>query len=142
MSERRIGADAVTIRDPGVTSVTWGSGLNLLCTPTNPTPASKGGPRYLRWALIEAARHAARSPYYWLLYEQTKTRLGRNCGSKIARITGESWSSVRRAPQTGRAEGGRFSFLHHPVRAARQGAVVLLAPARGRPPILAPREPA
>ena len=48
---------------------------------------AKNGPRYLRWALIEAAQHAARSPYYRPLYEQTKTRLGRNRGSKIARIT-------------------------------------------------------
>ena len=50
-------------------------------------PLAKNGPRYLRWALIEAAQHAARSPHYRPLYEQTKTRLGRNRGSKIARIT-------------------------------------------------------
>ena len=48
---------------------------------------AKNGPRYLRWALIEAAQHAARSSYYQPLYERTKTRLGRNRGSKIARIT-------------------------------------------------------
>jgi transposase len=50
-------------------------------------PLAKNGPRYLRWALIEAAQQAARSPYYQPLYERTKTRLGRNRGSKIARIT-------------------------------------------------------
>jgi transposase len=50
-------------------------------------PLAKNGPRYLRWALIEAAQQAARSPYYQPLYEHTKTRLGRNRGSKIARIT-------------------------------------------------------
>ena len=33
------------------------------------------------------------------------------------------------------------SLLHHPVCAARKGAVVLLAPARGRPATLALREP-
>jgi len=50
-------------------------------------PLAKNGPRYLRWALIEAAQHAARSVYYQPLYERTKTRLGRNRGSKIARVT-------------------------------------------------------
>ena len=50
-------------------------------------PLAKNGPRYLRWALIEAAQHAARAPHYRPLYEKTKTRLGRNRGSKIARIT-------------------------------------------------------
>ena len=49
-------------------------------------PLAKNGPRYLRWALIEAAQHAARSPHYRPLYERTKSRLGRNRGSKIARI--------------------------------------------------------
>jgi hypothetical protein len=38
-------------------------------------------------ALVEAAQHAARSPHYRELYERTKARLGRNRGSKIARIT-------------------------------------------------------
>jgi transposase len=50
-------------------------------------PLAKHGPRYLRWALVEAAQHAARSPHYRPLYERTKSRLGRNRGSKIARIT-------------------------------------------------------
>jgi transposase len=48
---------------------------------------AKNGPKYLRWALIEAGQHAARSPHYQPLYERTKQRLGRNRGSKIARIT-------------------------------------------------------
>jgi transposase len=47
---------------------------------------SKNGPKYLRWALIEAAQMAARSPLYRPLYERTKGRLGRNRGSKVARI--------------------------------------------------------
>jgi transposase len=50
-------------------------------------PLAKHGPRYLRWALVEAAQHAARSPHYRELYRRTKTRLGQNRGSKIARIT-------------------------------------------------------
>ncbi|MDQ3768268.1 MAG: IS110 family transposase [Actinomycetota bacterium] len=48
---------------------------------------SKNGPKYLRWALIEAAQHAARSAIYKPLYERTKQRLGNNRGSKVARIT-------------------------------------------------------
>lgn len=48
---------------------------------------SKNGPKYLRWALIEAAQHAARSTIYKPLYDRTKQRLGKNRGSKVARIT-------------------------------------------------------
>ena len=40
-------------------------------------PLAKNGPKYLRWALIEAATHAARHPVYRERYERTKTRLGR-----------------------------------------------------------------
>jgi transposase len=47
----------------------------------------KNGPKYMRWALIEAAQHAARSPHYKPLYDRTKQRLGPNRGTKIARIT-------------------------------------------------------
>ncbi len=51
-------------------------------------PLRKNGPRYLRWALIEAAQHAARSPAYPYrpLYERTRARLGRNRGGKVAKI--------------------------------------------------------
>ena len=38
---------------------------------------SKNGPKYLRWALIEAATHAARHPVYAERYKRTSTRLGR-----------------------------------------------------------------
>lgn len=48
---------------------------------------AKNGPKYLRWALIEAAQHAARGPHYKPLYERTKQRLGRSRGTKVARIT-------------------------------------------------------
>ncbi len=49
-------------------------------------PLSKNGPKYLRWALIEAAIHAARHPCYQEHYERTKRRLGRQRGSKVARV--------------------------------------------------------
>jgi transposase len=47
---------------------------------------SKNGPKYLRWALIEAATHAARHPAYREHYERTATRLGRQRGKKVARV--------------------------------------------------------
>jgi transposase len=46
----------------------------------------KNGPRYLRWALIEAAQHARRSEPYRPLYERTKQRLGKQRGPKVAAI--------------------------------------------------------
>ena len=49
-------------------------------------PLARNGPRYLRWALIEAAIHAARDPAYRDRYERTKRRLGRQRGSKVARV--------------------------------------------------------
>jgi len=47
---------------------------------------SKSGPRYLRWALMEAAPHAGRHPVYRDRYQRTKRRLGRQRGPKIAQI--------------------------------------------------------
>ena len=47
---------------------------------------TKNGPRYLRWALIEAATHAARHPVYKEHYERTAKRLGRQRGKKVARV--------------------------------------------------------
>jgi transposase len=47
---------------------------------------AKNGPKYLRWALIEAATHAARHPVYRDRYQQTKTRLGKQRGTKVARV--------------------------------------------------------
>jgi len=49
-------------------------------------PLAKNGPTYLRWALIEAATHAARHPMYKDRYERNKKRLGRQRGSKVARV--------------------------------------------------------
>jgi transposase len=49
-------------------------------------PLSKKGPIYLRWALIEAAVHASRHPRYHDHYQATKKRLGKQRGSKVARV--------------------------------------------------------
>jgi len=47
---------------------------------------AKNGPAYLRWALIEAATHAGHHPVYRARYERTKRRLGRQRGTKVARV--------------------------------------------------------
>jgi transposase len=47
---------------------------------------TKRGPRYLRWALIEAATNAAKHPLYRDRYQHTKRRLGRQRGAKVAQI--------------------------------------------------------
>ena len=44
------------------------------------------GPKYLRWALIEAAAHACRHDAYRERYERNKTRLGRQRGAKVAQV--------------------------------------------------------
>jgi transposase IS116/IS110/IS902 family protein len=49
-------------------------------------PLSKHGPRYLRWALIEATMHALKHPAYAERYQQNKKRLGRQRGAKVAQI--------------------------------------------------------
>ena len=48
---------------------------------------AKNGPKYLRWALIEAATHAAHPPgLSHPRYERTGPRLGRQRGPKVARV--------------------------------------------------------
>ena len=47
---------------------------------------SKHGPRYLRWALVDAAAVACRHPLYAERYQQTKRRVGRQRGAKVAQI--------------------------------------------------------
>ena len=47
---------------------------------------SKLGPRYLRWALLEAAIHACRHPVYRDRYQRMKRRLGKQRGAKVAQI--------------------------------------------------------
>jgi transposase len=49
-------------------------------------PLAKNGPKYLRWALVEAATHAARHPASKERYERNKRRLGKQRGSKVARV--------------------------------------------------------
>jgi transposase len=49
-------------------------------------PLSKHGPRYLRWALVEAALGASRHPLYRERYERTKRRLGRQRGPRVAQV--------------------------------------------------------
>jgi transposase len=49
-------------------------------------PLSKHGPKYLRWALLEATMHALRHPAYSERYQRTKRRLGKQRGAKVAQI--------------------------------------------------------
>jgi transposase len=49
-------------------------------------PLRKNGPNYLRWALIEAADSAGRTPRYRPIVERMRERHGRARGSKIAAI--------------------------------------------------------
>jgi len=47
---------------------------------------TKNGPTYLRWALIEAATTASRDARFRSRYLRTKRRLGKQRGSKIAKV--------------------------------------------------------
>jgi transposase len=49
-------------------------------------PLTHAGPKYLRWALMEAAQHACRHPVYRDRYQRNKTRLGRQRGAKVAQV--------------------------------------------------------
>jgi transposase len=44
------------------------------------------GPKYLRWALMEAATHACRHPVYRERYQRNKRRLGKQRGAKVAQV--------------------------------------------------------
>jgi len=44
------------------------------------------GPKYLRWALMEAATHACRHEAYRERYQRNKTRLGKQRGAKVAQV--------------------------------------------------------
>src|SRR4029450_5273575 len=67
-------------------------------------PLSKRGPRYLRWALVEAATHACTHPTYRERYQHTKTRIGKQRGAKVAqvdlarRLAEAIWHMVPRRP--------------------------------------------
>jgi transposase len=47
---------------------------------------TKHGPKYLRWALLEATMHALRHPAYSERYQRTKRRLGKQRGAKVAQV--------------------------------------------------------
>ena len=47
---------------------------------------ARNGPKYLRWALIEAAVHGCSHEHYRDHYQRTKTRLGKQRGAKVARV--------------------------------------------------------
>jgi transposase len=49
-------------------------------------PLAKQGPRYLLWALVEAATHACTHPTYRERYQQTKARIGKQRGAKVAQV--------------------------------------------------------
>ncbi len=63
---------------------------------------TKAGPKYLRWAMLEATMHALRHPAYAERYQHTKRRLGRQRGAKVAqvdiarRLTGALWHMLTR----------------------------------------------
>lgn len=49
-------------------------------------PLRKNGPKWLRWALVEAAVRAGSHPIYRDRYQSTKKRLGRQRGPRVAQI--------------------------------------------------------
>jgi transposase len=49
-------------------------------------PLAKQGPKYLRWALVEAAVHASTHPAYRERYQRTKARVGKQRGAKVAQV--------------------------------------------------------
>ncbi len=49
-------------------------------------PLAKQGPKYLRWALVEAATHACTAAAYRDRSQQTKARIGKQRGAKVAQI--------------------------------------------------------
>lgn len=49
-------------------------------------PLTHAGPKYLRWALMEAATHACRHPLYRERHQAMKRRLGRQRGPKVAMV--------------------------------------------------------
>ena len=49
-------------------------------------PLTKSGPKFLRWAMLEATMHALRHEAYAERYQRTKRRLGKQRGAKVAQI--------------------------------------------------------
>jgi hypothetical protein len=55
---------------------------NATCAARSPNK----GPKYLRWALVEAATHACTAAVYRDRYQQTKARIGKQRGAKVAQV--------------------------------------------------------
>jgi transposase len=49
-------------------------------------PLTKQGPKYLRWAMLEATMHALKHPIYRERYQRNKRRLGKQRGAKVAQV--------------------------------------------------------
>jgi len=49
-------------------------------------PLTKHGPKYLRWAMLEATMHACRHEAYRERYQRNKQRLGKQRGAKVAQV--------------------------------------------------------
>jgi Transposase IS116/IS110/IS902 family len=58
-------------------------------------PLAKQGPRYLRWALVEAATHACTAPIYRDRYQHTKARIGKQRGARSPSSTSPADSPKR-----------------------------------------------
>jgi len=78
-------------------------------------PLTKQGPKYLRWAMLEATMHACRHDAYRERYQRTKQRLGKQRGAKVAqidiarRLTEAVWHMLtRNQPFTPSAGGSAF----------------------------------
>jgi transposase len=75
-------------------------------------PLTKQGPKYLRWAMLEATMHALRHPVYSDRYQHTKRRLGKQRGAKVAqvdiarRLTEALWHMLTRNEPFAPAAGG------------------------------------
>jgi len=78
-------------------------------------PLTKQGPKYLRWAMLEATMHACRHDAYRDRYQRNKQRLGKQRGAKVAqidiarRLTEAVWHMLtRNQPFTPSAGGSAF----------------------------------
>jgi transposase len=75
-------------------------------------PLTKQGPKYLRWAMLEATMHALRHDAYRERYQRTKRRLGKQRGAKVAqidiarRLTDAIWHMLTRNQPFNPAAGG------------------------------------
>jgi transposase len=80
-------------------------------------PLTKHGPKYLRWAMLEATMHALRHPLYSERYQRNKQRLGKQRGAKVAQIdiarklTEAIWHMLTRNEPFAPALGGATNRL-------------------------------